>query len=215
MLPIRHENDVPRSSPYLESLQQLAWVGVDNRQGAFIFRSRINKLSVRSNSYAFRLIARADGLSYFSLCYIDKANTRCIFIGYIDGLAVLTDREVFRIGTGLHHSHEFVRCDIENANAVRAFIGRRKITFVHSWAFWGRAAQRDINSFPIGTGVNPSRAFTQMDRSYDRKSSRVNNGQVARDLVGNVNAIGRRRAQTSNWSGRTWGRCACCRRCRL
>ena len=97
-----------------------------------LFRCHVDHLPVGPHLDAFRFAAHLQTRHDVTIVDCHDARFADILISDEQACAVLADRRLLRIGSGLHDSQQPVIGNTDDADAVRALVGRRQFAFVNA-----------------------------------------------------------------------------------
>ena len=87
----------------------------------------------------------------------------------------------------------FPRRDVDDADAVRGSVGRRKLALVGARGRHRRSAQRNEQLGAVGAHLDAARPLAERNRRHHLIRAAVDHRQVAADLVGDVHVVRRLR----------------------
>ena len=165
--------------------------GVEHGEGAVLLRGNEDALAVRAYLHPFRLSAHLDGLVHLARGDVDDAHGGDVFIRDVELLAVFADIEVFRVGAAGNHADNLVLRHIEYADSIRALVRRGQRALVHIGTGNRRSAQRDVEGFAVGAGMDAARALAKRNGGDDLEGGGIYDREIARHLVGDIDARSR------------------------
>ena len=181
-----------RPGPDVEHRGHLVRLGVDDRDLVVVLRRDVDPPAVGAAGHALGLAPDRELGEDLAALDVDDARERRVLVGHEDPGAVQAHRHLLGVGARVQHVHYLSRRDVHDADAVGRAVGRGQRRLVDPRRGRRRAAEGDEEALTGRIDLDAARALPEGDGRHDLVGSAGDDRQVARRLVGDERAVGRR-----------------------